>query len=58
MCRGVPQALEENAEGVEPSLHCDGNEISPGFIGTFYLEIKICKTPCDWFQSSLNVSVP
>lgn len=44
MCRDVPRAGEENAEGVEPSLHCNGNAISSGFIGTFYVEMKICKT--------------
>lgn len=33
MCRGVPQAGEQNAEGVEPSLHCNANIIHVIVIG-------------------------
>lgn len=34
MCRGVPQAGKENTEAVESSLHCNGNAVSLGLIGT------------------------
>lgn len=34
MCRGVPQAGKENTVAVEPSLHCNGNAVSLGLIGT------------------------
>lgn len=51
MCRGVPQAGEQNAEGVEPSLHCNGNEIHLIFIGSRDLqEFMIDSFSCSSFH--------
>lgn len=34
ICRGVPQTGGRNAEGVEPSLHCNGNAVHLMFNGS------------------------